>query len=141
MKLNASTNIVSQVSINNIDIGQNGITVYHNIANANEKYFKLVASTYKEGKPDNTNYELYNQSNSEAISCTLPWKDLKKEADSMVVTLYHIQKEYYDYMQSIRNSTSAYRDPFLTPEVIKSNIKGGLGIFTYYTFDKRRIYF
>jgi hypothetical protein len=141
LKLNASTSIVSQVGIQNIDIDGNGISVQHNIAHTNEKYFKLVASTFKEGKPGNTNYELFNQSNNEAISCTLPWRNAKKEADSIVVTLYHIQKEYYDYLQSIRNSTSAYRDPFLTPEVIKSNITGGLGIFTYYTFDKRSLTF
>lgn len=141
VKLQASTNVVSQVQIKKLEVAGNAFSAYHNIVNVDDKYFRLVASIYKDGEYDQTRYELYNQNNSEANSCTFQWQDLKKEADSVVVTLYHIQKDYYDYLQSIRNATSAYRDPFLTPEVIKSNIKGGLGIFTYYTFDRRGISF
>lgn len=61
-------------------------------------------------------------------------------ADSLQVSLFHIQKEYYEYMQSVNNATSAYYDPFTIPQSIKSNINGGIGIFTFYTVDKRTIY-
>jgi hypothetical protein len=43
-------------------------------------------------------------------------------------------------MQSVNHATSAYYDPFTIPEGIKSNIVGGIGIFTFYTIDKKTIY-
>ena len=66
----------------------------------------------------------------------MPFSTYKREADSIVVTLFHIQKEYYDYLNSVENAYSAFTDPLLNPEAIKSNINGGFGIFTYYTVDK-----
>jgi hypothetical protein len=139
IKLLASTSIISPVQMQNISLTDDRITVHHNINNGNELYFKLVASTYKRGQYQETKFELFHQRNSLTDPCTLLWKDLKAKADSIVVTLFNIQKDYYDYLLSARYAKSAYRDPFLTPEGIKSNIKGGIGIFTYYTFDKRSI--
>jgi hypothetical protein len=51
----------------------------------------------------------------------------------------HIQ--YYDYLNSVENAGSAFFDPLLNPESIKSNINGGIGIFTYYTLGKFSIGF
>jgi hypothetical protein len=139
VKMQASTGIVPQVKIQNISIGNHEITVGHNIDNVGDQYFKLHASTFKDGKLKQTKFELFHQNGSIPGPCTLPWKDVKAGADSIIVTLFHIQKDYYDYLLSVRYANSAYKDPFLTPELIKSNIKGGIGIFTYYTFEKRRI--
>lgn len=83
-----------------------------------------------------TKSSLYDQNNSNATSCVMPLSNYKKDADSVVVTLFHIQKEYYDYLNSVENANSAFFDPLLNPEAIKSNITGGVGIFTYYTLDK-----
>ncbi|MCU7549711.1 DUF4249 domain-containing protein [Chitinophagaceae bacterium LB-8] len=137
IRLYASTNIVSQVEMQNINLERNAITVHYKTSNAGEQYFKLLASIYKSGKHKETKFGLYDQNDPVTDSCSLPWKEYKADADSVVVTLYHIQKDYYEYLLSVRNASSAYKDPFLTPEAIKSNINGGIGIFTYYTFDKR----
>jgi hypothetical protein len=61
-------------------------------------------------------------------------------ADSIKVKVFHITREYYDYLISVFNAASAYSDPFLTPEEIRSNIRNGIGIFTYYTCDSAMVY-
>ncbi len=139
VKLLASTSTVTPVQIQNINLTDDKITVHHNINKVDDHYFKLVGSVFKGGEFKKTKFELFYQRDGVTDPCTLPWKDLKSEADSIVVTLFHIQKDYYDYLLSTRYAKSAYRDPFLNPEMIKSNIKGGIGIFTYYTFDKRSV--
>jgi hypothetical protein len=131
----ASTKIVSAVKIEKVELNNDNIVVQHNLPTDTLKYFKLSITTYKEGNPILTKSILYNQNNSNGTSCVMPLSKYKNEADSIVVTLFHIQKEYYDYLNSVENASSAFFDPLLNPEAIKSNINGGIGIFTYYTLD------
>ena len=132
----ASTKIVSSVKIEKVELNDDNIVVHHNLPADTSKYFKLSIAGYKEGDPVLTKTVLYDQNNSNSTSCVMPLSKYKNEADSIVVTLYHIQKEYYDYLHSVENASSAFFDPLLNPETIKSNINGGIGIFTYYTLDK-----
>lgn len=139
VQIEASTSHVSPIQMQDVKVDEKGISVTHNINSTVEKYFKLIASSFKDGKHKHSKYEFYQQSGNVTNPCFLPWEKIESEADSVVVTMFHIQKDYYEYLQSVRNANSAYKDPFLTPEVIKSNIKGGVGIFTFYTYDKRGI--
>jgi hypothetical protein len=131
----ASTKIVSSVKIEKVELNNDNIVVHHNLPTDTSKYFKLSITNYKEGNPVLTKSVLYDQNNSNSTSCVMPLYKYKN-ADSIVVTLFHIQKEYYDYLNSVEHASSAFFDPLLNPETIKSNINGGIGIFTYYTLDK-----
>ncbi len=53
-----------------------------------------------------------------------------KRADTVIATLLHLSKEYYDFIQSSDNAEDANGSPFEQPSAIISNIKGGIGIFT-----------
>jgi hypothetical protein len=132
----ASTKIVSSVKIEKVELNNDNIIVHHNLPADTSKYFKLSVTNYKGGNRVLTKSLLYDQNNSNSTSCLMPLSNYKNNADSIVVTLFHIQKEYYDYLNSVENAGSAFFDPLLTPETIKSNINGGVGIFTYYTLDK-----
>jgi hypothetical protein len=132
----ASTKIVSPVKIENVELNNDNIVVHHNLPTDTSKYFKLSFANYKDGYQDLTKNLLYDQNNSNSTSCVMPLSNYKNDADSIVVRLFHIQKEYYDYLNSVQNANSAFFDPLLNPESIKSNINGGIGIFTYYTLDK-----
>lgn len=132
----ASTKIVSSVKIEKVDLNNDNIVVHHNLPTDTSKYFKLTITNYKQGNPLLTKTVLYDQNNSHSTSCVMPLSKYKNDADSIAVTLFHIQKEYYDYLNSVENAHSAFFDPLLNPEAIKSNINGGIGIFTYYTLDK-----
>jgi hypothetical protein len=63
----------------------------------------------------------------------------KEYADSIQITLFHLQKDFYDYNQSVNNASNAYYDPFVTPERVRSNVHGGIGIFTFFTKDTKTI--
>lgn len=132
----ASTKIVSSVKIGKVELNNDNIVVHHNLSTDTSKYFKLSIVNYKNGDQVLTKSVLYDQNNSNSTSCVIPLSNYKNKADYIEVTLFHIQKEYYDYLNSVENANSAFFDPLLNPESIKSNINGGLGIFTYYTLDK-----
>lgn len=135
----ASTKVISPVHIVKVELNDENIVVHHDLVNDTSKYFKLFVANYKHGKPDLAKSLLYDQSQTSNASCVMPLSNYKSEADSIVVTLLHIQKEYYDYLNSVDNAYSAFTDPLLNPEAIRSNINGGIGIFTYYTVYKASV--
>ncbi len=56
-----------------------------------------------------------------------------EEGDTIINTLYHLPKEYYDYLVSVTFSIQANLDPITQPGSIFSNVQGDtnpLGIFT-----------
>jgi hypothetical protein len=59
------------------------------------------------------------------------------EGQKAVVRLYHITKEHYDFLVSVKNSQNANGNPFAQPASIKSNIPGILGIFAGLTYDSK----
>lgn len=132
----ASTKIVSSVKIEKVELNNDNIVVHHNLSTDTSKYFKLFFASYKEGELKFTKSLLYDQNNSNSTSCVMPLSKYKNDADSIAVRLFHIQKEYFDYLNSVEHASSAFIDPLLNPESIKSNINGGIGIFTYYTLDE-----
>jgi hypothetical protein len=63
---------------------------------------------------------------------------LKKD-EVIVVSLYHITKEYFDFLESVSYAIDANGNPFGQPAVIKSNIEGAIGIFTGIGLDQRQL--
>lgn len=53
-----------------------------------------------------------------------------KLIDSVGIRNIQINKDYYDFITSVRNAQSANGNPFAQPASIRSNITGGVGIFT-----------
>ncbi len=56
--------------------------------------------------------------------------------DTLYSTLYHIDEPYYNFLQSVFDAIGANGNPFATPSQIKSNVEGGLGIFTGLSYDR-----
>lgn len=53
--------------------------------------------------------------------------------------LMHLTPEHYNYIQSTDNAWEANVNPFAQPSAVKSNINGGIGIFTGLSADKRSV--
>ncbi len=53
-----------------------------------------------------------------------------ERGDTAISTVYHISKEYHDFLRSVRTAQNANNSPFGQPSSLVSNIKGGTGIFT-----------
>jgi hypothetical protein len=59
-----------------------------------------------------------------------------EKGDTVEVTLYTINRDYYDFLSTANAASSANGNPFAQPAAIKSNVKGGTGIFTVLPFQR-----
>ncbi len=59
--------------------------------------------------------------------------------DTVINTIFHIDRRYFDFLNSVRNSIISNGNPFLQPGVILTNLEGNAnptGIFTGLSFDR-----
>jgi biopolymer transport protein ExbD len=59
--------------------------------------------------------------------------------DTVINTIFHLDRAYFDYLNSVRNSIIANGNPFLQPGVIITNLRGNanaIGIFTGLSYDR-----
>jgi hypothetical protein len=59
--------------------------------------------------------------------------------DTLIITLYHIEKQYYDFLESAESAKDANGNPFAQPSQIKSSVQGGIGIFTNLAYDRKTV--
>ena len=59
--------------------------------------------------------------------------------DTIIVRLYSLLKEHYDYLESMGNARRSNFNPFSQPGRIRSSIHGGLVIFTTIVYSERKI--
>lgn len=61
------------------------------------------------------------------------------EGDTIINTLFHIDRDYYNFLESIANAIASNGNPFGQPGVIVSNLSGtanAIGIFTALSYDR-----
>jgi len=61
------------------------------------------------------------------------------KGDTVISTLFHIDQAYYDFKESVQSAINSNGNPFGQPSVIKSNIEGGIGIFTGLSYDRKML--
>lgn len=61
------------------------------------------------------------------------------KGDTVISTLFHIDKTYYDFQESVQDAINSNGNPFGQPGIIKSNIEGGIGIFTGLSYDRKTL--
>ncbi len=59
--------------------------------------------------------------------------------DSVTTRLYRLTPAHYDFAASVENLDNANENPFAQPGAVRSNIEGGLGIFTSLNYDERKL--
>ncbi|MFK7921602.1 MAG: DUF4249 domain-containing protein [Bacteroidia bacterium] len=57
--------------------------------------------------------------------------------DSLINTIYHVTEDYSRFVETRDAAIIASFSPFAPPTVVYSNIEGGLGIFTGFTFTQK----
>lgn len=55
------------------------------------------------------------------------------------IYLMHLTTDHFNYIKSADEADNANGNPFAQPSLVKSNINGGVGIFTGINADKRKI--
>ena len=59
--------------------------------------------------------------------------------DTVAVRVYSLNKEHYEYLESMGNARRSNFNPFSQPGRIKSNVSGGLGIFTSISYTEHKV--
>ncbi|HSI89864.1 MAG TPA: DUF4249 family protein, partial [Adhaeribacter sp.] len=59
--------------------------------------------------------------------------------DTLFVTLYHLERSYYDFLNTVDDAQDANGNPFAQPSAVKSTVQGGLGVFTTLVYDRRQV--
>lgn len=62
-----------------------------------------------------------------------------KDEDTVFVSVFHLQKDYYDFLETVEDAKQANGNPFAQPTVVKSTVEGGLGVFTTLAYFRRRL--
>jgi hypothetical protein len=53
-----------------------------------------------------------------------------KRGKTMLIRIYHIEQQYYNFLESMEDAARANGNPFAQPATILSPMNGGFGIFT-----------
>ncbi len=61
------------------------------------------------------------------------------EGDTLISTLFHMDEDYYNFMESYDDAIGSNGNPFAQPGAVLSNIEGGIGIFTAHSYDRKRL--
>ena len=99
-------------------------------------FYRLI--TYKNSRdslPDRTVRFNDQLTNGQDIISATGYRFSPK--DTLYWQLYHIEQTYYDFLQSASSASSANGNPFAQPALLRSNIKGGIGIFTGMSMTER----
>lgn len=61
------------------------------------------------------------------------------EKDTLLVSLYHIDKKFFDFLDTSRDAARANGNPFALPSGVISNVDGGTGIFAALSFSRKKV--
>lgn len=60
-----------------------------------------------------------------------------KDQDTVYVSVFHLDRAYYDFLETVEDARQGNGNPFAQPTVVKSAVDGGLGVFTTLSFFRK----
>jgi hypothetical protein len=107
---------------------------------ATTDYYRLIVtrnSLFGDGKNAD---DLWSDVNLQTANMVMDVTDRFDRNDTLIVTLAHVSKEFYDFSTSVKQAEKANGNPFVQPSAIKSNVSGNaIGIFAGYTYSRDTI--
>lgn len=143
-KVSATTSFKDIVQIDTItyslnDSSQASVIMFFDDQKDVENYYHVWFDNSKSNDPDSLYHWSFSDksiANQRSLRGTGFNFDQK---DTITVRLYNIQKDFYDYLETVNDAISANGSPLGRAARIESNIEGGLGIFTALSFDEEQI--
>lgn len=95
-----------------------------------ENYYRLVVRGTNPSHGITTD-DIWTDQHAENGKLTIytPYR-LKVGWSRVVVNLYHIDKAYYKFLESVKSARDANYNPFMQPASLQSSVEGATGIFT-----------
>lgn len=142
-KLTASTRFLPKVELKEVSWKFNErekayLTIRFPDDTSQSNYYRFMINRTSLSGPQETDFS-FDDRFASAGEMTLGTGYEYEEDDTLLVSLYHIDKAYYDYLQSADDAASANGNPFARPSAVKSTVQGGIGVFTTLVYDRRKI--
>ncbi len=132
------TKTVSQVEILDYNVQDEMVEITH--TNGRDSgYYMLSTEKFQGNKLISSNSVFFDYSNIHLPKIKSVIINDYISYSLLVIKVFHITKENYEFQKSSQAAYVANIDPFSVPTRIDSNINGGVGVFTYYTSDEIRL--
>jgi len=105
---------------------------------ATENYYFFSVQRDSVNKRAETDYTADDKLSNGQASALGTGYDYEK-GDTVIVSLYHLEKSYYDFFNSVENARDANGNPFAQPASLISTVQGGYGVFTNLVYDRKTI--
>ena len=103
-----------------------------------EDYYRFVVTRDNLAGEVETNFTLedrFGTNNEITLGTGYEYED----GDTLLVSLFHISKSYYDFLESANDAASSNGNPFAQPALVKSTVRGGIGVFAALVYDRKKI--
>lgn len=133
VQASGKTRFLPKVAIEDVYFRQNAdslLATYVEIADNpdEENYYKVVLKMA--GDRTGTNYEgVWDDSGAKDGKLTVHTTHILPPGGPVVVNVYHIDKQYYEFLKSVRQAREANYNPFTQPATIQSTLDGAVGVF------------
>ncbi|MEY3417977.1 MAG: hypothetical protein RL711_1934 [Bacteroidota bacterium] len=103
-------------------------------------YYRLIVTVNNLIGDGKNSDDLWSDVNLQTSNMVMDVTDRFDKNDTLIVTLAHVSKEFYDFSSSVKQAEKANGNPFVQPSAIKSNVSGNaIGIFAGYTYSRDTI--
>lgn len=106
------------------------VNYYRYVLLSVQKDTTQVQSLYFDGQLSSSSPYLIKSGNQILVKSRNEFSKNPNRKDKHLLNLYHIDQAYYKFLKSVNDSQDANGNPFAQPPSIKSNVEGGVGIFT-----------
>ncbi|HEX8426834.1 DUF4249 domain-containing protein [Hymenobacter sp.] len=101
-------------------------------------YYRLQVHRDSISDDPEVDYDVEDRLN-DGTNFTLGTSYIFDPGDRLFVTLYHFDRPYYLFRQSVNDARNANGNPFSQPSSIKSTVEGGIGVFTILSYGRKRL--
>lgn len=140
-RLTATTRMLPPVAVDSVQplpfnaFGGNALSILTYITddpNATNYYYLTQHRTRVSGDSLKVNFSLGDDliNRAETNQIVLGGPPSYEPNDTVILTLYHIEEPYSQFIETTSAAESNNGNPFAQPGTIRSNIQGGYGIFT-----------
>jgi hypothetical protein len=114
------------------------LTSFQDNPNVKNYYRYITQLSAKDGDSDTRDFAASDEfTNGERTSYGSGYE--YEQGDTLLVSLYHIEKQYYDFLNSTEDAKDANGNPFAQPSKVISSVQGGIGIFTNLIYDRKKV--
>ncbi|MEJ8757443.1 DUF4249 domain-containing protein [Pontibacter sp. H259] len=142
-KVTGYTTILPQVPIQKVEWKFNNkdkalvLTTFQDDETSQNFYRYMTHRNKLENGPQRTFVSDDNLTNGKSTSYGSAYD--YEAGDTLILSLYHIEQQYYDFLRSTDDAKNANGNPFAQPSKVKSSVQGGIGIFTNLAFDRKNV--